>query len=141
MLLFGHTVGADAVEIEPVGPDMSTHGRLNSDIEVLLRRNIEILDCTTLFADKMIMLCDHGVVSPKTFTEVELPDFPLLLQNMEVPIHGTKGDPWDMFPHPLIHPFRGGMGRGSSQNLKNFFPLFATFCSGYFHGFQLSLAL
>lgn len=130
MLLFGHTVGTDAVEIEPVGPDMSPHGRLNPDIEVLLLRDIEILDRAALFADEMIMLRDHGVISPKTFTEVELPDLPLLLQYVEVAIHGTEGDPWDMFPDPLVHPFRCWMRCGSFQNLKNFFPLFASFCSG-----------
>jgi len=80
------------------------HGILDPIIEVFLRGYIEIFDPTALKTHEVIVLINECVVAAGCFSEVELPNLSLLLENIQIPIDSSKRNPGHLLPHPVEYP-------------------------------------
>jgi hypothetical protein len=59
----------------------------HSVVEVLLRRDLEVLHNAAAFAHKMVVLIHCCVIAMKTLSKVELLDFSLSCEDVEVSIN------------------------------------------------------
>lgn len=74
-------------------------------IEIILRRDFQVLDDATLKAHEMIVLINKSIVTPGGFAEIQFSDLPLLLEDVEISVHRTEGDLRHLLPNAIVHPF------------------------------------
>jgi len=119
---------ADPVEIQAMRRDSPRYGIAHTFMEVILRRNLEVPHNATLFTNKMVVLFYGRVVTVKSFTEIELANFPLRCKDVEVSVNCSEGHPRYLFPDLLVYPFRSRMRSRSLQDLIDLLTLSAAFC-------------
>jgi len=124
---------ADPVEIQAMRGDSPLHNIAHTFVEVILRRNWEVPHNATLFTNKMVVLLYGRVVSVKSFTEIELANFPLRCKDVEVTVNCTERNTWDLLPDLLVYPFSRRMRSCPFQHLINLLPLSASLGSEGLH--------
>lgn len=127
----------DPIEIEAMGRDRSRHNIAHTFVEVILRRNWEVPHNATLFANKMVVLFYGRVVSVKSLTEIEFANFSLRCKDVEVSVNCAERHPRNLLTNLFVNPLSSRMRGCPLQNLKDFLPLSATFCSEDLHSDNL----
>ncbi len=95
-------------------------------MEVILRWNFQVVDGATGFTHEMIMRLNKCVVAAEPFPKIQLEDFPLLLEHVEIAIDRTQRNMRYLLADFLVNPFRGRMGAGLFQHLIDFLALLTT---------------
>lgn len=81
----------------------------DSLVQIFLGRNIQVFDLSALQTYEVIMLINERVVPPRGFTKIELPNFTLLLEDVQISIHCSQRYVGHLFPHAFVHPLSGRM--------------------------------
>ena len=99
--------GTHSKEIQTMRSDFARNDIAESIVDIVLRRNGEILHRAAAFADEMVVLVHRGIIPMDALSKIEFANLALRREDVKVSVDSTERDTRNLFTNLLVHPFRG----------------------------------
>jgi hypothetical protein len=109
------TAIADPVELDPMALRRVGRGLGHALIQGLIYRQRQIEYRNTTLTDEVVVRSDVGIKAIEGTAEIDLPDQPLIYQDVEVTVDRTHAQGRELPFQPFVNPVRRGMSPGTPQ--------------------------
>lgn len=87
--------------------DFARYDIADSIVDIVLRRNGEILHRTAELAHEVVVLAHRCIIPVDALAEIEFANLALRCEDVKVTVNSTERDTWNQLTNLFVHPFRG----------------------------------